>query len=163
MSDESAAFKAVFVKCHQVRDEVYFTFSVPSEHGTVYLDRIGGFPKPGESRWFAIAQLKSTKEDQPQELHKERTRRTSLERQPARPHNPYSRRAGILSSDEAFQRFIVAPNVQDKTAYTASYIRIYCKVTSRKDILPGSIAAVNFDKLYNDFIAWRDGPKHGAA
>ena len=163
MTDELTAFRAVFVKCHQVRDEVYFTFSTPSEYGTENLRRIGGFPKPGESRWFAIAQLEPTKEDQPQELHKERTRQTSLERQPARPHNPYSRRAGILACDPLFQAFITTPNVQDKVAYAASYIRLYCKVTSRKDILPGTDAADKFDGLMKDYTVWHEGPRHGAA
>ncbi len=163
MNDEAAAFKAMLVACRQVRDDVHFILSVPAEKGTEYLQRIGGFPKPGESRWVAIAQLKSTKEDQPQELHKERTRRTSLERQPARPHNPYSRRAGILACDPLFQAFIATPQVQDKVAYAASYIRLYCKVTSRKDILPGSDAAEKFDGLLKDYTVWHEGPKHGAA
>ena len=160
MTDE-VAFKAVFVKCHQVRDEVYFTFSVPSEHGTQYLDRIGGFPKPGESRWFAIAQLKPTKEENPPEL--QRTRHKPLENVPARPHNPYSRRAGILANDQSFQAFIDTPQVADRVAYAASYIRLYCKVTSRKDILPGTPAEKLFDDLYGDFVVWQQGPKHGAA
>jgi hypothetical protein len=54
-----AAFQAVFVTCRQVRDEVHFIFSAPAEQGTDYLDRIGGFPKPGESRWCVIARLNS--------------------------------------------------------------------------------------------------------
>ena len=157
---EPAAFRAVFVKCHQVRDEVYFTFSVPAELGTQYLDSIGGFPKPGESRWFAIAQLKPTKEDTPQEL--QRTRQIPLENEPARPHNPYSRRAGILSSDPLFQTWVVTPDCKDKAAYAASIIRNKCGVTSRKDILPGSDAALRFDLLQSAFVVWRDGPKHGA-
>ncbi len=163
MSDDPAAFKAMFVSCRQVRDDVHFTFSVPAEVGAKYLETIGGFAKPGESRWFAIAQLKSTKEDQPQELHKERTRQTSLERQPARPHNPYSRRAGILCSDVDYHNFIDAPGIEDRASFAASYLRKLCDVPSRKDILPGTRAAMLFDKEYNDFIAWRDGPKHGAA
>ncbi len=158
---DAAAFTAVFVKCHQVRDEVYFTFSVPSELGTQYLDRIGGFPKPGESRWFAIAQMKPTKEDQPQEL--QRTRQTSLEKEPARPHNPYSRRAGILSGDPMFQKWVDTPFCQDPAAYAASIIRNKCGVTTRKDILPGTDAALRFDLLQSAFVVWRDGPKHGAA
>ena len=155
---EHAAFKAVFVKCHQVRDEVYFTFSVPSEYGTDYLDRIGGFPKPGESRWFAIAQLEPTKEDKPQEL--QRTRQQPTEKEPARPHNPYSRRAGILSNEPAFQTWIITPNVVDKAAYAASYIRLYCKVQSRKEILPGTPAEELFKGLLNDYTIWLEGPKH---
>ncbi len=161
MSDEPAAFKAVFVKCHQVRDDVYFTFSVPSELGTQYLDRIGGFPKPGESRWFAIAQLKPTKEDKPQELHKTSPRQ-SLEKEPARPHNPYSRLAGILCNDISYHNYIGAPGVEDRTSFAASYLRHICKVKSRKEILPGTPAAELFDKEYKDFIVWRDGPKYSA-
>ncbi len=156
-----AVFSAVFVTCRQVRDEIQFIFTVPAEKGTEYLEKIGGFPKPGESRWCAIARLDQTKEDQPQELHKTSSRQT-LGNEPARPHNPYSRRAGILSNDPLFQKWVVTPDVNDKAAYAASIIRSKCGVTSRKDILPGTDAALRFDLLQSAFCVWRDGPKHGA-
>ena len=162
MSDE-AAFKAMFVKCRQDRDDALFMFTVPAEKATLYLDRIGGFPKPGESRWCAIARINPTKEDNPPELHKTSTRQT-LEKEPARPHNPYSRRAGILATDTAFQTWIDTPSgCNDRAAYAASYIRIKCGVTSRKDILPGTQAAELFDRLKTDFTSWFEGPRHGAS
>ncbi len=161
MSD--AAFKAVFITCRQVRDEVHFTFSVPVEMGAEYLRRIGEFAKPGESRWCAIARINIDKEeDKPQELHKTSSRQTSLESEPARPHNPYSRRAGILSNDPAFQTWIKVDGV-GRVAAAADYIRHKCGVTSRKDILPGTDAALRFDLLQSAFVVWRDGPRHGVA
>lgn len=161
MTDNPAAFKATFVTCRQVRDEVHFILSVPAELGTQCLEAIGGFPKPGESRWCGVARITPTKEDRPQEL--QRTRQTSLEKEPARPHNPYSRRAGILSGDPQFQAWVDTPDCNDKAAYAASIIRNKCGVTTRKDILPGTDAALRFDLLQSAFVAWRDGPKHGAA
>ncbi len=163
MTDEPAAFKATFVTCRQVRDEVHFILSVPAEQATQCLDRIGGFPKPGESRWCAIARVTLDKEDRPQELHKTSTRQTSLEKEPARPHNPYSRRAGILCSTTDYHNYIAAPGIEDRASFAASYLRHLCGVTSRKDILPGTIAATLFEKEEAAFKVWLHGPKHGAA
>jgi len=161
MSD-LAAFQAVFVTCRQVRDEVHFIFTVPTEKGQDYLRLIGGFPKPGESRWCVIARYQTEDKALREPPPHEKSSRPNLENGPARPHNPYSRRAGILACDQTFQKWINAPE-GDPGSYAASIIRGACKVTSRKDILPGSEAAVLFDKLQNEFIAWRDGPRHGAS
>jgi len=77
---------------------------------------------------------------------------------PAGVHNPYSRRAGILAQDKQFQAWLKVPNAD----YAAHQIRHKCGVTSRKDILPGTDAALRFDLLQSAFVVWRDGPRHGA-
>ena len=78
---------------------------------------------------------------------------------PAR-QNAYIRRAGILATDPLFHRFIEAPT-EDPGSFAASYIRHKCAVASRKEITPNSAAAVRFDALMSDYVAWRDGPRVG--
>ncbi len=163
MTDEPAAFKAVFVTCRQVRDEVHFIFSVPAEYGTNMLERIGGFPKPGESRWCAIARINQTegKDGREPPAHEKVLDKPLEQTPPAGVHNPYSRRAGILATNQAFHRFASIDGVPDPSSYAASYIRLICGVKSRKDILPGTDAAEKFDRLATDFACWNEGPRHG--
>ena len=161
MTDERA-FKAVFVTCRQVRDAVHFIFEVPSEKATEYLDLIGGFPRPGESRWCAIAQLKPLSEDTGQRgpsPHETSTRQVFGEQVPA--GRKLSQLAGILATDPLYHAYINAPSV-GPGIYAASYIRNRCGVTSRKDITHGTAAGELFLREYDAFAVWRDAPKHGA-
>jgi hypothetical protein len=75
-----------------------------------------------------------------------------------------AQRAGILSTDPQFHKYLCATGNYDHIIMTeqhaAEYIRILCNVDSRSKIIPGTPAAVNFDAMYSKFIAWRDHDKY---
>jgi hypothetical protein len=43
--------------------------------------------------------------------------------------------------------------------FAVIYIREYCGVASRSQLLPGTLAEEKFLKLYDDFVRWRDADK----
>lgn len=68
---------------------------------------------------------------------------------------PPAQRAGMLSNDEQFQIFAAktakAPTKRFSTAATAEFIRRYCGIKSRAEILPGSEALRKFEILRTEF------------
>jgi hypothetical protein len=59
MTDKPAAFSATFadLKFIKTRNCVQFIFEVPQEAAVHAQNVVGGWPNPGEERWFAIARL----------------------------------------------------------------------------------------------------------
>lgn len=77
--------------------------------------------------------------------------------------NRLTKRAGMLGNDPLFHKYLqdngmiivgTAPEVDKASA--VQYIRNYCQVESRKDILPDTKAATRLDLLESAFICWRD-------
>jgi hypothetical protein len=71
--------------------------------------------------------------------------------------NPLTLRAVLLSKDPLFLKYLWET---ERKTYTneeaAEHIRKFCEVESRKDILPGTPAALRLDLLESVFVCWRD-------
>jgi hypothetical protein len=165
--DKLAAIEAVFVTCRQVRDEVHFIFAVASEKGTDCLDRIGGFPKPGESRWCVIARLNSgasgvaapdggeasINPPEPQDASASGA---------SRPPTYLAQQAARLCTKPSFRLYLegrfpqalptgCGVNTEDDAA---DLVRWHCGVDSRREIVPGTPEGDNWEKLHADYLAW---------
>ena len=144
-----------------VHKELRITCSIPQEYGAKFIQEMG-WPteeKPVFAHLILSQQPTEGKAERETPSHEMAKLDKPLEPTvPAGVHNPYSRRAGILAQDKQFQAWLKVPNSE----YAAHQIRHKCMVASRKDILPGTDAALRFDLLQSAFVVWRDGPKHGA-
>jgi hypothetical protein len=138
------------------------TCEIPQECGAKFIETMG-WPTEEQPITAILELVKLATEDKSQRetpSHEMAKLDKPLEQTPpAGVHNPYSRRAGILANDKQFQTWLKVPS----TALAADLIRHKCGVVSRKDILPGTDAALRFDLLQSAFVCWRDAPKHGAA
>jgi hypothetical protein len=77
--------------------------------------------------------------------------------------NRLTKRAGILGNDPLFHKYLVEMWLDpfctvsdDPKERAAMFIRLKCKVESRKDILPGTEAATRFDLLESAYVGWRE-------
>lgn len=141
-----------------VHKEVRITCAMPQEHGKEFVKQC--WPTEDHPVFAELELTEELKAESPAHAHTLNSK-PSEHVPPAGVHNPYSRRAGILATNKAFHRFASIDGVPDPSSYAASYIRLICGVKSRKDILPGSVAAEKFDKLSTDFAIWNEGPRHG--
>ena len=85
---------------------------------------------------------------------------------PDRPHAPrkpvaadkrLAHQAAISCADPVFRRFLFekhSDTVKDEET-ASSYVRIYCRVTSRAEITPGTRAAADWDYMHGRFLAWK--------
>jgi hypothetical protein len=71
---------------------------------------------------------------------------------------PPAQQAGILCNDERFKSFAGTRTIKSgvilSDTATAEYIRMYCKVTSRRDLNRSVDAARKFQTLCTEFDAW---------
>lgn len=75
-----------------------------------------------------------------------------------------TQRASILCGEKVFQTFLSELLPLDWQQATGSHeeraatvLRGFCKVQSRRDIVPGSAAAAAFENLLGKFIGWKRG------
>lgn len=83
-------------------------------------------------------------------------------RAPIAPDKRLTQRAGILCNDPDFQLWLRKTNnawqimnlgtAADKAA---ELVRVYCGVGTRKDIIPGTPAAMLFDEMLGKYAAWQ--------
>jgi hypothetical protein len=68
---------------------------------------------------------------------------------------PAAQQAGILCNDPGFQRYAATrsgfPGQKFSNTAAAEYIRTVCRVTSRKELTPGSTAHDRFQRLRTDY------------
>ncbi len=161
---DAAAFQATYSDWRLIkgRKVVQVVFEVPMEAANEAYQALGGMPNPAAEVWCAIARLvqpagkgvgvETTNRAQP-----------ALGDVPARaPRNKLAQLAGMLSKTPLFHRYLEITNwegfrIEEEAA--AQYIRNYCGVGSRADIIPNTPAEDKFLKLYNDFVFWRDADK----
>jgi len=147
-----AAFKASYAdwKLIKTRSCVQIVFEIPVEKANEAYECLGGMPVSANESWFAIARLKQQEEGK----NNIATEKPAPTQPPARaPRNKLTTRAGILSNDPLFHKWLAE---QGYTGDSADYVRMFCEVNSRKDILPGTRHADRFDLLESGFICWRD-------
>ena len=169
MSDQ-AAFPASLHAVRQVRDEVHFVFAVAAELATEYLQRIGGYPAPGESRWFgiarlnkeAIAELRGSLATTPggDSTDTQLNGRAPGGVEDRRPGPTLPNKVAMQTNKPGFQQFcldwnevkgIVDP--KEKTQWTKQYVRDYCGVVSMSEITPGSEAELKWNVLLGAYLA----------
>jgi hypothetical protein len=151
-----AAFKASYAdwKLVKTRACVQIIFEVPVEKANEAYEVLGGMPFCATEKWFAIARLNESAvvADAP-------AANLSPSHAPAAGAiNRLTKRAGILASSPLFLKWLreerhMLIGTEDDAA---NYIRTTCGVKTRKDILPGTEAAIRLDLLESAFICWRD-------
>lgn len=69
-----------------------------------------------------------------------------------------AQQAGRCCKDPVFLRFLKEVRAINDDGDAPLFVRRFCAVDSRADILPGTEAGEAWDSLYSRFIAWRDHP-----
>lgn len=160
----ASAFRATYAdwKLIKTRSVVQVVFEVPLEQADLAYQVIGGMPDPGAERWCAIARLNegvTVAPDLPVEAA------GSCGDTPDRPHTPrkvaadkrMAQRAGRLCADTVFQQFLLERGsiLSKCEPEAAEFIRQYCGVVSRAELIPGEPAATVWAHLHSEFEAWR--------
>lgn len=164
--NKPAAFLATYSdwKLIRTRQCVQLVFELPLHDADKAYNALGGMPNSGAEVWCGISRIDPNKIGAGPP--KEEDRATPSDhpppnsRKPVAPEKRLTVRAAILSNDPLFQRYLrIIGNVVENDASAAAYIREFCQVVSRKDILPGTKAAIRLDSLESAFIGWRDADK----
>lgn len=79
-------------------------------------------------------------------------------RKPVSPDKRLAQQAGRCCKDPVFLRFLKEVRAINDDGDAPLFVRRFCAVDSRADILPGTEAGEAWDSLYSRFIAWRDHP-----
>jgi len=165
-----AAFAATYAdwKLIRTRKCIQVVFEVPLEAANEAHAALGGMPNPAAEAWFAIARLDVSKvqqtEEEPEQSTKANPQPASATLPGRAPDRKLSQLAGMLSKAPLFHRYmeddkiLAATNVNEEIA--ANYIRVFCHVKSRSEIVANTPAAEAFLKLYDDFIRWRDADQY---
>lgn len=133
---EPAAFHATFSdwKLIRTRKVVQLVFEVAVEEADHAYQVLGGMPHPGETIWCGIARLDASAFEVKKPVNTE-----------------LAQRAGFLCTQKDFWLFL---HVGDEEA-AATAVRRICEVTSRSNIIPGTLASIKWQKLHEDYIEWR--------
>jgi hypothetical protein len=164
---EPAAILATFSGFKPVmsRKCVQLVFEVPIERFKETLDTLG-MPDPGAAAWCGIARIQTVKVEHVTENlaggagakdFPEPQSRSRLNDAP--PAKPNSTRAVMMAKDEEFRKFLrfyqsLMPAKTEAEADLA--IKYVCNVESKTELNAGA-GALAFDKMRNDFLAWRSG------
>lgn len=163
----AAAFQATYsdFKLIRSRKVVQIILEVPLENSATVLSALGGMPNPGEEIWVGVAKLDLSKLQSGASAPGEAMAESppgkavaSRQHKPVAPERRLTVRAGILCSDPVFRKWLgEICRKRDVTENEAAiFIRTECDVPSRKDITPGSEAALQFEKMEGAFLGWRD-------
>ena len=168
--DKPAVFRASYSdwKLIRTRKCLQIVFEVPIEESNLAYEVLGGMPNPAAECWCAIARLHPETLLQQEQLGPG-PKATSQDggTAPRPPNNKkLMQRAGILANDSLFWCYLEELNpgtaeiMEDEAA---EYIRDYCQVTSRTNIVPGTPAAELFSELLTKFTNWKLVPVEAAA
>lgn len=72
---------------------------------------------------------------------------------------PRVQQAGLLANDGLFAAFLTQTFGDARAMSSAEFIRHYCKVLTRKDILPDTESARLWDDLVREYRAWNLEPE----
>jgi hypothetical protein len=166
----NAAFSACYSdwKLIRTRKTVQIVLEIPVEKSNEAYSALGGMPDSGAEVWVAVARLDTSKiksgESAPDREADGQLGRSPVSRshKPVAPDRRLAQRAGILSAEPLFHRYLEEVSKMEKIeeADAATYIRTKCGVESRKDIIPGTDAAIEFDKICCAFTIWRDADQY---
>lgn len=165
MTETASAFRASYAdwKLIKTRSVIQIVLEVPIEQADRAYQVLGGMPAPGAETWCAIARLNGEASATPFAAPVEAA--GSCGESPDRPHSPrkvaadkrLAQRAGRLCSDPVFQQFLLErQHISSKNEpEAAEFIRRYCGVESRSELLPGEPAGMVWTSLHSEFEAWR--------
>ncbi len=177
MGEHGAAFQALYADWKLIKTrgvcQVVLEFDISNEHHVYKV--LGGMPNPAAEVWVGVACLDlkagridkgtpNTSASQPTTAADAApTLEDSLNGEPAsvgssaRVQNPYSKEAGRLHNDIRFQKWM-AENYGIIAAPDACKTKIYdeCKITSLKEILPGTDALA----IWNNIVARYQAEAH---
>lgn len=158
-------FPATFedIRTVKTRGSVQFVFEVPIERADEALSILGGIPVPGKSRWVAIAPLNH-------EGEAPAPPRASESGQPS-PDKRLVTQSAMACQDTAFIWFLsqehqlgIDLGIKGEHAEEAfkancdratKFVREWCAVQSRSEIIPGTAAGDKWRLLWSDFQAWK--------
>ena len=149
-----AAIRAAYsdLKLVKTRKVVQLIFEVPIEEADHAYKVLGGYPRPDAETWVGIAPI----------TEEAATRAAPTADKPSRRMSDLSRaqQAGILCNDERFQAFVASyyewpPGDVGDAAELASFVRNFCKVTSRAQLDSEPDRGKMWDQLRAEYDAWR--------
>lgn len=160
---QAAAFRATYsdFKLIKTRGVVSISFEVPLEQVDLAYQVLGGMPDISAERWFAVARLGGeTSMAPPVEAAGpcgETLDRPHKPRKPVASDKRLAQQAGILCADPVFQQFLLERCcIETKCEIeSAAFVRDYCAITSRAELIPGEPCAMLWLKLHGEFEAWK--------
>lgn len=166
MSEPRAALSACYSdwKLVKTRSVIQLIFEIPLEAHNGAFEVLGGMPQPGKEVWCGIARL-DLKEVMPPEQHipvdkppaSETPPAPTRARKPVAADKRLAQQAGRCCADPVFHAYLfehdMAPEKSEACAATA--VRLICGVQSRAEIVPGTPAGDEWERLYGRFIAWK--------
>lgn len=161
---EAAAFAATFTDFRLIkgRKVCQVHLELPIERAEEFV-RAFGIPDPSKETWVGIARLNA----EPEKSVIEPGKPTQAQKRRWEDLLP-AQQAGIACSDPQFRRWLKEETSwqfldgQPEDEEAAKAIRIYCGVSSRSELKPGSPSAAKWRQLYDSYTLWRDYPEHRA-
>jgi len=156
------AFRATYSdwKLIKTRGVVQVVMEIPLADADAAYDVLGGMPVHGKERWFGIAALKSTAEEDraaPRQASSPSTPTGGAKRMDWREVQPAAQ-AGIRSNEPEFWAFLrevmTYPDVRDADT-AAIAIRHICRVNSRAEFSTDHRKRVLWHQLDSQFQAWK--------
>lgn len=140
-------------KCAQL------VFEVPIEAADAALDTLGGLPRPDQEAWCGIARINPAKTAE-KAASEPVTQSASLSGDKVRRRFntlPMKQQAAMRCNEAAFQRFLSEEHsafqiLDPETA--AAFVRGFCGVKSRSEIVEGSEAAEKWLGLDGKYDLW---------
>ncbi len=154
---QAAAFSATYSDFRIVKGRkcAQIVLEVPIEAADAALAALGGVPRPDAEVWVGVARIDPTKAAS--EPRKAISGPSDRERQKWR-ELPPAKQAAIRCKEIPFQRFLAETQksiAADEEAASEA-VRETCRVTTRANILEGTKAALEWRKLDEQYLAWRE-------
>lgn len=156
-----AAFKATFSDFRLVkgRKVAQIVVEVPIEEADNALLALGGIPRPDLARWVAVARLSPVASiSEPAAIAgagvsdgapaSEKSERATGE---TKKEYTLANRVGMTCNDPNFREWLYRAHGVGGDQGVADFVRGACGVESRKDILPGTVAATKWHALTLDY------------
>jgi hypothetical protein len=139
-----AAFRATYSdwKLVKTRQVVQIVFEVPLADADAAYDVIGGMPDPSKERWFGIAPINTEAVQKPKRDWRDM---------------PPTQQAGIRCDDPMFAAFLKEQHPDDwrEAENAANFVRGFCGVASRSELVTNHKARVRWHQLDEQFQAWK--------
>ena len=171
----AAAFRATYAdwKVIKGRKVVQIVFELPLEHADQAYQVLGGMPIAASEIWCAIARLKNEGEAASQQQGEQAgearqdarpgggngaASRNSVVRAPRRFKDlPYAQQAALRCNEPVFWAFLREVMAYEPSSAddAAEAVRERCDVGSRSEIKAGTEAGIRWERINDQFEAWK--------
>jgi hypothetical protein len=134
---------------------------IPLEQAQAFIHAFG-LPQPGSEQWVALARLQTpAKEETPPEDFSEAAVAISRGEHYTQLRNrrfedlPLPQQAALACQDMEFREFLRTYDKIRDDEDAATYVRKFCGVQSRAEILKGTGPGLAWGNLYNRFLLWK--------